>query len=132
MLFGSLFAFVIAAVVGLNMTWVTLARGTAFGAITIGAWTAWPKSGTSDIDPYARAVVARTGDLPIGAGDGVAFFARADDAGRALDGHCDVVLQGTTPQARFWTISLYDPDGRLVENSVNRQGVPNDENRPAT
>jgi hypothetical protein len=127
MLFGSLFAFLIAAVVGLSMTWVTLARGTAFGAITIGAWTAWPKTGTTDIDPYARAVVARTGELPIGSGDGVAFFARTDDAGRTLDGRCDVVLQGTTPQARFWTISLYDPDGRLVDNSVNRQGFTSQE-----
>jgi hypothetical protein len=127
MLFGSLFAFVIAAAVGLSMTWVTLARGTAFGAITIGAWTAWPKTGTSDIDPYARAVVARTGELPIGSGDGVALFARADETGRALDGRCDVVLRGTTPQARFWTLALYDPEGRLVDNSVNRQGFTSQE-----
>ena len=30
-------------------------------------------TGTADIDPYARALVARSGELPIGAGDGVAF-----------------------------------------------------------
>jgi hypothetical protein len=127
MLFGYLFAFAVAAVVGLSMTWVTLARGTAFGAITIGAWTAWPKTGTPDIDPYARAVVARNGELPIGSGDGVSFFARADEKGQPLDGRCDVVLSGTTPQARFWTLALYDPEGRLVANSVNRQGFTSQE-----
>jgi hypothetical protein len=127
MLFGALFAFAIAALVGLSMTWVTLARGTTFGAISIGAWTAWPKTGTSDIDPYARAVVARTGELPIGSGDGVAFFARADDGGRPLDGRCDIVVRGTTPQARFWTLALYDPEGRLVDNSVRRQGFTSQE-----
>lgn len=124
---GSLFAFAVAAVVGLGMTWVTLARGTAFGAVPIGAWTAWPKTGSTDIDPYARAVIARTGELPIGLGDGVAFYAHADDNGQPLDGRCDVDLKGITPPARFWTLTLYDSEGRLVANSVNRQGFTSQE-----
>ena len=88
---------------------------------------AWPKNGTPGIDPYARAMVARTGELPVGSGDGVAFYARADDAGQSLDGRCDVLLSGTTPQARFWTITLYDPEGRLVANSMQRQGFTSQE-----
>ena len=75
LLLGFLFAFAVAAVFGLGLTQFALTRGTAFGAITIGAWTAWPKTGTADIDPYARAAIARSGELPIGSGDGVAFFA---------------------------------------------------------
>ncbi len=127
LLFGSLFAFTVAALVGLGATWFTLTRGTAFGTVSIGAWTAWPKTGTVDIDPYARAVIARTGELPVGVGDGVAFYARSDDKGRSLDGRCDVDLSGITPSARFWTLTLYDPDGRLVANSVNRQGFTSQE-----
>src|SRR6185503_14500422 len=46
LLFGSLLAFIVAAVIGLGATWLTLSRGTAFGSVAIGAWTAWPKSGT--------------------------------------------------------------------------------------
>ncbi len=114
LLFGSVFAFAIAAAIGLGATWIALTRGTAYGGVTIGVWTAWPKSGTPGIDPYARAMVARTGELPVGSGDGVAFYARNDDAGQALDGRCDVLMGGITPQARFWTITLYDPEGRLV------------------
>jgi hypothetical protein len=122
-----LFALTVAAVVGLGMTWLALTQGTAYGGVSIGAWTAWPKSGTPGIDPYARAMVARSGELPVGSGDGVAFFARSDDAGRPLDGRCDVILSGVTPQARYWTMTLYDPEGRLVANSVQRYGFTSQE-----
>jgi hypothetical protein len=127
LLFGMVFALVIAALIGLGATWLALTQGTAYGGVTIGAWTGWPKNGTPGIDPYARAMVARTGELPIGSGDGVAFYANADDAGQPLDGRCDVLLSGITPQARFWTITLYDPEGRLVANSAQRHGFTSQE-----
>ena len=44
-----------------------------------------------------------------------------------IDGRCDVLLSGTTPQARFWTLTLYDPEGRLVANSAQRQGFTSQE-----
>jgi len=127
LLFGTVFALVIAAAIGLGGTWIALTRGSAYGGVTIGAWTGWPKKGTSGIDPYARAMVARTGELPVGSGDGVAFYASTDDACQPLDGRCDVLLSGTTPQARFWTLTLYDPEGRLVANSAQRQGFTSQE-----
>jgi len=127
LLLGFLFAFAVAAAFGLGLTQFALTRGTAFGAITIGAWTAWPKTGTADIDPYARAGIARSGELPVGSGDGVAFFTSSDESGRTLDGRCTVTLSGTTPPARFWTITLYDLDGRLVANAANRFGFTSQE-----
>jgi hypothetical protein len=127
LLVGFLFAFAVAAAFGLGLTQFALTRGTAFGAITIGAWTAWPKTGTADIDPYARAGIARSGELPVGSGDGVAFFTSSDESGRTLDGRCTVTLSGTTPPARFWTITLYDLDGRLVANAANRFGFTSQE-----
>jgi hypothetical protein len=127
LLFGSLFAFAVAAIVGLGATWLTLSRGTAFGAVSIGAWTAWPKTGTPGIDPYARAVISRSGELPIGVGDGVAFYAHADDRGQPFDGRCDLEISGITPTARFWTLTLYDLEGKLVPNSMNRHGFTSQE-----
>ena len=127
LLFGSLLAFAVAAAIGLGTTWLALNEGIAYGGVTLGAWTAWPKNGTPGIDPYSRAIVARSGELPVGSGDGVTFFARTDDNGRPLDGRCDVLLSGTTPQARFWTLTLYDPDGKLVANSVHRFGFTSQE-----
>ncbi|HEY6258136.1 MAG TPA: DUF1214 domain-containing protein [Xanthobacteraceae bacterium] len=127
LLLGSLFAFAAAAFIGLGATWLALNEGVAYGGITVGAWTAWPKNGTPGIDPYARAMVARSGELPVGSGDGITFYARADDSGHIFDGRCDVTLAGTTPQARFWTLTLYDPEGKLVANSVQRHGFTSQE-----
>jgi hypothetical protein len=119
-LFSILLALCIAAVVGVGATWLTTTRGTELGTLTIGAWTARPRIGSADIDPYSRATIIRNGDLPIGAGDGIAFIAKKDDRKRPFDGRCDVVVSGVTPPARFWTLTLYDNKGRLVANSLQR------------
>jgi hypothetical protein len=122
LLFGSFFTFVLAAIIGLGSTWLTLTHGVAFGALTIGAWTAWPKTGSQDIDPYALATIARSGELPIGIGDGVAFFAHTDSQGHEFDGRCTFTLNGMTPPARYWTLTLYSAEGHLVANAVDRYG----------
>jgi hypothetical protein len=127
LLLGAFVTFLIAAAVGLGATWLTLTRGVAFGSLNIGAWTAWPKSGSVDIDPYARANIARTGELPTGMGDGVAFYARSDDARNSFDGRCTFTVTGMTPAARYWTITLYDPEGKLVANTIDRHSFTSDE-----
>jgi hypothetical protein len=127
LLLGSFITFLIAAAVGLGATWLTLTRGVAFGSLNIGAWTAWPKSGSVDIDPYARANIARTGELPTGMGDGVAFYASSDDARNSFDGRCTFTVSGMTPVARYWTITLYNPEGKLVANTIDRHSFTSDE-----
>ena len=127
LLLGSIFCLTLAAVVGLGSTWLALSRGIAVSTLKLGAWSAHPKAGTADIDPYARAAIERSGELPIGVGDGISFTARTDDNARTLDGRCDVVVSGTTPQARFFTLTLYGRDGRLVANALNRHGFTSQE-----
>ena len=123
----TLVTLIIATIVGLGATWMTATRGVDVGTIKIGAWTARPRTGTSSIAPYSRASVARSGELPVGTGDGVLFTANRDDAGRALDGRCDVVVKGVTPAARFWTMTIYDTKGQLVANSLQRYGFTSQE-----
>jgi len=127
LLLESLFCFILAAAIGLGSTWYALSRGVSLGALNIGAWAAQPRSGTADIDPYARAAIERSGELPIGIGDGVTFIARTDDSGRQLDGRCVALIKGITPQARFFTITLYDPRGGLVANVLKRSGFTSEE-----
>jgi hypothetical protein len=127
LVFVALVALALAAAVGLGSTWMTTTRGTELGTLTIGAWTARPRIGTTDIDPYSRATITRNGELPIGTGDGIAFTARADDKKKPLDGRCDVVVSGVTPAARFWTLTLYDNKGHLVANSLQRYGFTSEE-----
>ena len=125
--FITLLALALATVVGLGATWMTATRGTDLGTLKIGAWTARPKTGTADVDPYSRASIARSGELPIGTGDGVAFSATTDDRKRPLDGRCDIVVSGVTPAARFWTLTLFDRKGHLVGNSLQRYGFTSQE-----
>ena len=123
----TLTALLLASVVGVGATWMTTTRGTEIGALTIGAWTARPRTGTADVDPYSRATIVRNGELPIGTGDGVAFTTASDDKKKPLDGRCDVVLSGVTPPARFWTLTLYDGKGHLVANALQRYGFTSQE-----
>lgn len=127
LIFLSLLALLIATAVGLGATFISATRGTDIGTLKIGAWTARPRAGTSDIDPYTRAVIARNGELPIGTGDGVTFTAATDDANKPLDGRCDVIVKGMTPAARFWTLTLYDTKGRLIPNALQRHGFTSQE-----
>jgi hypothetical protein len=39
-----------------------------------------------------------------------------------LDGRCTFVIAGLTPAARYWTLTLYDGEGRLVANAIDRHG----------
>jgi len=127
LLTGLLLSFAVAAGIGLGSTWYALTQNISFGALELGAWKGYPRNGTVSIDPYARAVIARNGELPVGSGDGVTFTAAADDDGRPLDGRCDVVVRGTTPPARYFTLTLYTPSGQLVANSLDRRGFTSQE-----
>jgi hypothetical protein len=127
LIFITLLGFGLAIAVGLGTTWITATRGTDLGTLTIGAWTARPRTGSADIDPYSRAAIARSGELPIGTGDGIAFLATAADDKRPLDGRCEVIVSGVTPAARFWTLTLYDRKGHLVANSLQRYGFTSEE-----
>ncbi len=113
----------VGSVTGLGLTWIMSDRENGFGALDIGSWRAWPRSGTFDADPYARAVFARSGELPIGFSEGVTFVATTDDAGRRLNGRCVTRISGKFLPARFWTLTLYDARGRLIENSAERYGL---------
>jgi hypothetical protein len=127
LLIGMLLSFIIAGAIGLGSTWLALSSNISFRALSLGAWKADPHRGTTGVDPYARAVIARNGELPIGVGDGITFIADADDAGHPLDGRCNVVIHGTTPPARYFTVTLYTPSGSLVANSLSRFGFTSQE-----
>jgi hypothetical protein len=107
---------------GLLATLVSLNSGYGFSPLRAGAWTAWPGVGGPDIDPYARAVIARSGEAPLSRDQGLAFAAADDDAGAPLEGGCEYSVIDPVPPARYWTLSLATPDGRLIDNPTGRYG----------
>jgi hypothetical protein len=127
LLIGLLFSFAVAGAIGLGTTYFALSSNFSIGGLSLGAWKADPRRGTSGVDPYSRAAIARNGELPVGVGDGISFTATTDDGGRPLDGRCDVLVRGTTPPARYFTLTLYTPNGSLVANSLSRFGFTSQE-----
>ena len=115
-------AVVIAVAVGVSSAWFAVERGRFFGAINVGGWTAWPQEGSIDADPYSLAMLARTGEVPLGAGEGLSFTADRDAVGSPLSGRCTYAVIGETPPARMWTLTAYDSTGRLMVNVARRPG----------
>lgn len=112
-----------ALALGFAATIFALQGGPGFGAVRFGPWTSWPQLGASDIDPYARAVAAVDGLLPLGANEGETFVASIDARGAPLDLRCDYRISGSAIPARFWTLAAYDVDGRLRSNPAGRYGL---------
>lgn len=115
-------AVAIALLLGLWSAYWAVSGGYPFGHIRAGPWQATPRVGSRDADPYARAVVARNAEIPLAVGEGLALTATGDDAGRPLDARCAYRIGSATPPARYWTLTLYDGDGRPVSSELQRSG----------
>jgi hypothetical protein len=115
-------AILIATIFGFSTAWLAVQHGHPFGDVVVGPWGAWPSAGGPDADPYSVALLARTGEVPLGAGEGLAFTATHDSAGDLLSGRCDYMVEGRTPPARLWTLTAYDAEGRLMDNAARRAG----------
>ena len=116
----------LALALGIWSAWVTVRSPAPVDAITIGAWQAWPNAGTADVDPYSRARLARTGEIPLGSGEGLALFAEADESGRPLTSRCDYLVTGQTPPARLWTLAVETLQGSFVAGPDRRPALGSD------
>ena len=99
---------------GLGATWLVLDQSVGLGAVHAGVWRVWPKAGTTEIDPYTRARLARTGEIPLGLAEGLSLTATRDETGEALHARCDYSFAGHIPPARFWTLTQTNPEGYLT------------------
>ncbi|CAO4156225.1 DUF1214 domain-containing protein [Methylorubrum extorquens] len=100
------YALTLGGLLGLASADYATSGGYPFGGTAIGSWTAWPRAGSLDSDPYARAVNARRSDIPLAVGEGMLLTAASDDDGRTLDAACSYRLAGVTPPARAWTLTV--------------------------
>ncbi|MCI0465814.1 MAG: DUF1214 domain-containing protein [Beijerinckiaceae bacterium] len=117
----------IGLLLGAFVTLAVVERGKGFGAVEIGPWTNWSRSGTSNIDPYSRAILAYSGEMPLSESEGASFVAYGDSNGAAFDPSCDYLFTGEIPLARYWTLTLLSPDGAPVANRAGRYGYTSSE-----
>ncbi len=121
-LFKFLVVVLVGTVLGFFVTHAVLQRGPAFNVVRAGPWTGVPKNGSLGIDPYARAMLARSAELPLGDAEGLSFIARTDSAGATLQPRCDYAVSGSVPSTRYWTLTLVSPAGFLIDNPAKRFG----------
>lgn len=105
-----LLAIAVALSVGFGLSYYALTDGRLFGAVQIGAWTAWPDGGTPAPNPYTRGHIVRESALQLGRAEGLQFVATTDDSGDALDLSCSYTVTGRVPVSTFWTIVAVDAD----------------------
>lgn len=101
---------------GLYSAWKAVGSANPVDVIRMGVWEAQPSAGTSRADPYSRARLARTGELPLGSGEGLQLTAVQDQNGAPLQGGCVYRITGRTPPARLWTIAVEATDGGPLED----------------
>jgi hypothetical protein len=123
--------YLLAAAAGLALgLWsaeASLTNGGIFDVTKIGAWRVSQRAGTPEADPYTRANMERSGEIPLALGEGLQFIADADDQGMALNSACAYRVGARTPPARYWTLSLVDRNGFPIENSAGRYGFRSSE-----
>lgn len=100
-------------------------RARTFGGSLNQPWSFDPALGDYDTLYFERAAAALSAfgaNLPE---DAVSFSTTTDALGRALDGRSDYRLRfAAEPPARaFWSLSLYDRQGHVVSNAIDRYAI---------
>jgi hypothetical protein len=116
------YAFALALGLGVSSAYYAVSGEYPIGGVRVGPWTSWPQAGSREADPYARSIATRRAEIPLAIGEGLALKATADAAGRPLDSGCTYRVGTVTPQARLWTLTLYDRGGALVATDLERSG----------
>lgn len=113
-------------ILGLGSSWYMIERGSPLTTITVGPWVSWVSAGRPDADPYTRANEARLGILPLSTENAQTFIARTDSEGRTLHSSCDYTIEGSEIPNFWWSLTVFDADGRLIPNVLGRSVFTSD------
>lgn len=116
----------IVLILGLGSSWYMVERGSPLTTVTVGPWVSWISAGRTDADPYTRAHQARLGILPLSTEAAQTFIARADSEGRTLHSSCTYTIEGREIPAFWWSLTVFDADGRLIPNVLGRFAFTSD------
>ena len=119
-IFNLLMTLTIAVVTGLGSVWLAVRDGAGIEIARDGPWEAWISAGNPDADPYTKAMLARTGRIPMASGEAINFRATTDSNGDRLAGNCSYLIVGGELDSRWWTLTVTDESERLIENIASR------------
>ena len=120
MLANMVFFVLVAVVGGLSTSWYMIEKGTRLTSQRSGPWIMWETAGHPDADPYTRAHHMRRGTLPITSALAEIHQATTDSDGQPLYSSCEYAVEGEEPQGAFWTLAVFDDEGRIIPNPADR------------
>ncbi len=98
-------------------------RNMAFGDVDVGGWRSDFAIGSKAADPYTRARVARHGLLALAKTEAVYFTRSVDDSGEPLREACRYRIGGDAMPAAWWSVTLYNSDSMLPDNTDNALSI---------
>jgi hypothetical protein len=105
-----------AVALGLGSAWWLVEKAPFLNAaITAGAWKTDALVGHADAGLYTRATVALNALLALSREETMYYVASRDDAGQPLRATCSYLIEGTPPQARWWSVTAYADDMFLFD-----------------
>jgi hypothetical protein len=105
---------------GMGSAWYMIEGGSRLSTRTFGPWTTWTAAGRPDADPYTRAHTAWNGLLPVSSTLELTLRAKSDSDGTRLGSACDYVVQFPEQQAEWWSLAVFDGQGKLIQNGAER------------
>ena len=115
--------YLLAIAVGAGSAWLVVRSQLDRGGVGAGPWRTSTLAGSTDADPYTRAVVAVGALLALNRNETVYFLASTDSEGLALLSRCRYRISGTTPPARWWSITAYAEDRFLFDAPGGRYSL---------
>jgi hypothetical protein len=120
-LLGSIAA---AVVLGLGSAYLAVQGALpADSRVKNGPWQTNLAAGGTDADMYTRTAVAIGGLLALAKEETIYYNAATDSAGERFDPKCAYRVEGTDPDARWWSITAYGSDHFLIDHPAKRYAV---------
>lgn len=111
---------------GLTATWIMVERGSALTTSVQGPWSHWLSAGRLDADPYTRAHFVRHALLPVSSALMSRYHASTDNDGNPLHSSCEYLVEGTEPPTGWWSLAVFDAQGKLIRNDAARYSFSSD------
>ncbi len=109
-----------ALTLGVGSAWYMIDYGSPLTVEVHGPWRTWPAAARPDADPYTRAHFARLGWLTLSSAEVVTLVASTDSAGQMLDSDCEYEVTGSTFEAGWWSLAVFDGRGGLLDVPAER------------
>ncbi len=107
---------------GLFSSWYVINNGAVFNTERSGPWVKWTMGGRLNSDPYSLIRYDRESMLVFSSTFVSRFEATFDDEKRRLHSACHYAISGQLPTDTWWSLNVYDAEGRLIPNDSGRYG----------